>query len=65
LSHQRQQELESGSIGGIGVELDSAGKQCCLIKALKASSLALSFASLAFSRFSCSISLNFKFNLRS
>ena len=26
LSHQRQEELESGSIGGIGVELDSAGK---------------------------------------
>jgi hypothetical protein len=65
LGHQRQQELESGSIGGIGLELDSAGKQCCLIKALKVSSLALSLASLAFSRFNCSISVNIKFNRRS
>ena len=40
--HQRQEELEPGSIGGIGVELDSGGKQCCLIKALKALSLAFS-----------------------
>ena len=37
-------------MGGIGVELDSSGKQCCLIKALKA-------LSLAFSRFSRSVSV--------
>ena len=48
--HQRQEELEPGSIGGIGVELDSGGKQCCLIKALKA-------LSLAFSRLNCSVSV--------
>ena len=41
-------------MGGIGVELDSGGKQCCLIKALKA-------CCLAFSRFNCSISINFVF----
>jgi len=57
LSQERQEEPESGSIGGSGVELDSGGKQCCLIKALKAASLALSFASLAFSRLSRSVSL--------
>jgi hypothetical protein len=28
LIQQRQEELEPGSIGGIGVELDSGGKQC-------------------------------------
>jgi hypothetical protein len=50
-SQQRQEELESGSIGGSGVELDASGKQCCLIKALKALCLALS-------RLSCSISLS-------
>ena len=48
---QRQEELEPGSVGGSGVELDSSGKQCCLIKALKA------FA-LAFSRLSCSVSFS-------
>jgi hypothetical protein len=48
---QGQEELEPGSVGGSGVELDSSGKQCCLIKALKA-------FSLAFSRLICSISLS-------
>ncbi len=43
--------MESGSVGGSGVELDSSGKQCCLIKALKA-------FCLAFSRLSCKISLS-------
>jgi hypothetical protein len=32
---QRQEELEPGSVGGSGIELDSSGKQCCSIKALK------------------------------
>jgi hypothetical protein len=48
---QRQEELEPGSVGGSGVELDGPGKQCCSIKALKA-------LSLAFSRLSCSILLS-------
>ena len=48
---QRQEQLEPGSVGGSGIELDSSGKQCCLIKALKA------FA-LAFSRLSCSVSFS-------
>ncbi len=47
---QGQEELEPGSVGGRGIELKSSGKQCCLIKALKA-------LCLAFSRLSCSISL--------
>jgi hypothetical protein len=34
---QRQEELEPGSVGGSGVELESSGKQCCSIKALKSS----------------------------
>ena len=55
---QRQEELEPGSVGGSGVELESSGKQCCLIKALKA-------LSLAFSRLSCSISLSSCFILSS
>ena len=54
LSQERQEEPESGSIGGSGVELDSSGKQCCLIKALKA-------LCLAFSRLSCSVSLSICF----
>ena len=49
--HQGQEELEPGSVGGTGVELDASGKQCCSIKALKA------FA-LAFSRLSCSVSFS-------
>ena len=32
LSQQRQKELEPGSVGGSRVELDSPGKQCCLIQ---------------------------------
>ena len=52
--------MESGPVDWAGVELDSGGKQCCLIKALKASSLALSFASLAFSRLSCSVSFSIR-----
>jgi hypothetical protein len=48
---QGQEELEPGSVGGSGVELDASGKQCCLIKALKA-------LSLAFSRLSCSVSFS-------
>ena len=48
---QRQEELEPGSVGGSGVELDSSGKQCCSIKALKA-------LCLAFSRLSCSVSFS-------
>ena len=55
---QGQEELEPGSVGGSGVELESSGKQCCLIKALKA-------LSLAFSRLSCSISLSSCFILSS
>jgi len=51
LRQQRQEELESVAIGGRGVELNSSGKQCCLIKALKA-------LCLAFSRLSCKISLS-------
>jgi hypothetical protein len=48
LSQQRQKELEPGSVGGSGVELDSSGKQCCLIKVHKA-------FSMAFSRLSCTV----------
>jgi hypothetical protein len=48
LGHQLQEDSQSLSIAGAGIELDSGGKQCCLIKALKA-------FSLAFSRSSCFI----------
>ncbi len=48
---QYQEEPEPGSVGGCGVELESSTKQCCLIKAVKA-------FSLAFSRLSCSISIS-------
>ena len=58
--HQGEEGLESGAVDWAGVELDSGGKQCCLIKALKASSLSLSFASLAFSRLSCSVSFSIR-----
>ena len=57
MAHQGEEGPQSGSVDVCGLELDSGGKQCCLIKALKASSLALSFASLAFSLLSCSVSL--------
>jgi hypothetical protein len=57
LAHQGNEGPQSGSIGWGGVELLSGGKQCCLIKALKALSLAFSSFSLAFSRLSCSVSL--------
>jgi hypothetical protein len=50
LGHQGKEGPQSSSVGWGGFELDSGGKQCRLIKALKALSLALSFASLAFSR---------------
>jgi len=59
--HQRQEELEPGSIGGIGVELDSGGKQCCLIKALKAFCLAFSRLNCSVSVLIRSISINFAF----
>jgi hypothetical protein len=65
LTHQGEEGLQSGSVDFCGLELDSGGKQCCLIKALKASSLALSFASLAFSRLSCSVSFSICFVLSS
>jgi hypothetical protein len=51
LGHQGEEGPQSGSVGFGGIELHSGGKQCCLIKALKA-------LSLAFSRLSCSISLS-------
>jgi hypothetical protein len=65
LAHQREEGPQSGSVDFGGIELESGGKQCCLIKALKASSLALSFASLAFSRLSCSVSFSICFVLSS
>jgi hypothetical protein len=49
LAHQGKEGPQSGSVGCEGIELDSGGKQCCLIKTLKA-------LSLAFSRLSCSVS---------
>jgi hypothetical protein len=61
LAHQGNEGPQSGSIGWGGVELHSGGKQCCLIKALKALSLAFSCLSLAFSRLSCSVSLLISF----
>ncbi|MFM9101397.1 MAG: hypothetical protein ACKOPS_08710, partial [Cyanobium sp.] len=51
LAQQAQEGLQSGTVGIGGIELDSGGKQRCLIKALKA-------FSLAFSRSSCSISFS-------
>jgi hypothetical protein len=54
LGHQVEEGPQSISIGFGWFELDSGGKQCCLIKALKA-------LSLAFSRLSCSISLSICF----
>jgi hypothetical protein len=54
LRHQGKEGPQSISIGFGGFELHSGGKQCCLIKALKA-------LSLAFSRLSCSISLSICF----
>jgi hypothetical protein len=65
LAHQGEEGPQSVSVDFGGLELDSGGKQCCLIKALKASSLALSFASLAFSRLSCSVSFSICFVLSS
>jgi hypothetical protein len=56
--HQGKEGPQSISIGCGGFELDSGGKQCCLIKALKA-------LSLAFSPLSCSISLSICFVLSS
>jgi hypothetical protein len=50
LGHQGKEGPQSSSVGWGGVKLDSGEKQCCLIKTLKALSLALSFASQAFSR---------------
>ena len=52
--HQGKEGPQSISIGCGGFELDSGGKQCCLINALKA-------LSLAFSPLSCSISLSISF----
>jgi hypothetical protein len=56
LGHQGEEGPQSGSVGWGGVELHSGGKQCCLIKTLKALCLAFSCLSLAFSRLSCSVS---------
>jgi len=50
---QHQEELESGAVGGRGIELESSGKQCCSIKALKA-------LCLAFSRLSSSVSFSIR-----
>ncbi len=50
---QHQEGLESGSVGASGIELESSGKQCCSIKALKA-------LALAFSRLSCWVSLSIR-----
>jgi hypothetical protein len=58
LRHQVEEGPQSLSVGFGGVELHSGGKQCCLIKALKA-------LSLAFSRLSCSVSLSICFVLSS
>jgi len=58
LRHQVEEGPQSLSVGFGGFELDSGGKQCCLIKALKA-------LSLAFSRLSCSVSLSICFVLSS
>jgi hypothetical protein len=54
LRHQVEEGSQSGSVGFGRVELYSGGKQCCLIKTLKA-------LSLAFSRLSCSVSLSICF----
>ena len=54
LRHQVEEGPQSISVCCGGIELHSGGKQCCLIKALKA-------LSLAFSRLSCSISLSICF----
>jgi hypothetical protein len=54
LRHQVEEGSQSGSVGFGRVELNSGGKQCCLIKTLKA-------LSLAFSRLSCSVSLSICF----
>ena len=56
LGHQGDEGPQSISVGWGGVELHSGGKQCCLIKTLKALCLAFSCLSLAFSRLSCSVS---------
>jgi hypothetical protein len=56
LARQGEEGPQSGSVGWGGVELHSGGKQCCLIKTLKALCLAFSCLSLAFSRLSCSVS---------
>jgi hypothetical protein len=55
--------------GGLGQqrqeELESSGKQCCLIKALKALSLAFSRLSCSVSVLICSISILLAFMRRS
>ena len=51
---QGKEGPQSLPVEGCGIELDSGGKQRCLIKALKA-------LSLAFSRLSCSVSLSIYF----
>jgi hypothetical protein len=51
LRRQVEEGPQSISVCCGGIELHSGGKQCCLIKALKA-------LSLAFSRLSCSISFS-------
>ena len=54
---QRWEELEPGSVGGRGVELESAGKHCRLIKALKAFCQAFSGRSGSDSFSICLVSL--------
>ena len=61
LGHQGEEDSQSLPVGRGGMELHSSGKQCCLIKALKA-------LCLAFSRLSCSVSLSIcsiSFSIRS
>ena len=58
LAHQGEEGPQSGSVDFGGIELDSGGKQCCLIKALKS-------LSLAFSLLSCSVSFSICFVLSS
>ena len=58
VGHQGEEGPQSGSVGAGGVELHSGGKQCCLIKALKALSLAFSRLSCSVSFLICSISLS-------
>lgn len=50
---QGEEGLQSGSVAGRGIALDSGGKQSSLMEALKAFSLAFSSLSCAISLSSC------------